>query len=123
MRAGLSAMRVRTGSAADRLARGPGLEAFAEGSHVSFRRGAHRPHSPSGFRLAGPRSRLPRPAGRWRGRRSQPWRMHRQHAPHSVQSRKSGRRQWESPGHTCRSATYYFMSPQVTAPTGLFRDI
>ncbi|MFI1709090.1 DUF4157 domain-containing protein [Streptomyces griseoruber] len=80
MRADLSAMRVHTGPAADRLARGPGAEAFAGGSHVFFRRGAYRPHSPSGFRLAGPRSRPPRPAGPWRGRRSQARRMDRQRA-------------------------------------------
>ncbi|WP_420823791.1 DUF4157 domain-containing protein, partial [Streptomyces torulosus] len=34
MRADLSAMRVHTGPVADRLARGPGPEAFADGSHV-----------------------------------------------------------------------------------------
>lgn len=51
LRADLSAMRVHTGPAADRLARGPGAEAFADGSHVFFRRGAYRPRSPSGFRL------------------------------------------------------------------------
>ncbi|GGS25288.1 hypothetical protein GCM10010269_74980 [Streptomyces humidus] len=51
LRADLSAMRVHTGPAADRLARSLGAEAFASGSHVFFRRGAYRPHSPSGFRL------------------------------------------------------------------------
>ncbi|MET8981437.1 DUF4157 domain-containing protein [Streptomyces sp. NPDC004539] len=51
LRADLSAMRIHTGPAADRLARGLGAEAFASGSHVFFRRGAYRPHSPSGFRL------------------------------------------------------------------------
>ncbi|WP_445078700.1 eCIS core domain-containing protein, partial [Streptomyces hayashii] len=51
LRADLSAMRVHIGPAADRLARGLGAEAFASGSHVFFRRGAYRPHSPSGFRL------------------------------------------------------------------------
>ncbi|MDX3458687.1 DUF4157 domain-containing protein [Streptomyces sp. ME02-8801-2C] len=51
LRADLSALRVHTGPAADRLARGLGAEAFASGSHVYFRRGAYRPHSPSGFRL------------------------------------------------------------------------
>ncbi|WP_373313302.1 eCIS core domain-containing protein [Streptomyces capitiformicae] len=80
MRADLSAMRVHTGPAADPLARGPGAEAFAGGSHVFFRRGAYRPRSPSGFRLAGPRSRPPRPAGPWRGRRSQARRVDRQRA-------------------------------------------
>ncbi|WP_055524575.1 eCIS core domain-containing protein [Streptomyces graminilatus] len=51
LRADLSAMRIHTGPTADRLARGLGAEAFASGSHVFFRRGAYRPHSPSGFRL------------------------------------------------------------------------
>ncbi|BBC31175.1 hypothetical protein SGFS_024690 [Streptomyces graminofaciens] len=51
LRADLSAMRIHTGPAADRLARSLGAEAFASGSHVFFRRGAYRPHSPSGFRL------------------------------------------------------------------------
>ncbi|MEU5046249.1 eCIS core domain-containing protein, partial [Streptomyces griseorubiginosus] len=51
LRADLSAMRVHTGPAADRLARGLGAEAVASGSHVFFRQGAYRPYSPSGFRL------------------------------------------------------------------------
>lgn len=56
-----------------------------------FRRGAYRPHSPSGFRPAGPRSRPPRPAGPWRGRRSQARRVDRQRARRPL---GAGGRRW-----------------------------
>ncbi|MFM9693534.1 eCIS core domain-containing protein [Streptomyces europaeiscabiei] len=51
LRADLSALRIHTGPAADRLAHGLGADAFACGAHVFFRRGAYRPDTPAGFRL------------------------------------------------------------------------